>query len=681
MNFLYPGFLFALLAVLIPVLIHLFNFRKFKKVYFSNVLFLKEIKAQNSSREQLKNLLILLCRILTIIFLVLAFARPFLNSKQQASINDDNVVSIYVDNSYSMDAVNKDGSLLDEAKRRAKEVAANYQINDKFQLLTNDFEGKHQRLLNKDEFLQALQEVKISAANRDLQQIINRQQSVFAGNYNRFAYVISDFQKGFAGDDAITKDVATNLSLVKLNATALPNIAVDSVWFLSPVHQPGASEKIAVRLRNYGNDDAVNVPIKLTINNQQKAVGSANIAADATVVDTLSYSGLSAGWQKAVVSIKDYPLTFDDEFLFSFNVVSSQNVLVINGQTNNFIKAAFTADPYFKLTEVSENNINYSTFGDYSLLVLNGLVIPSSGLAQALKTYSTAGGSIVVFPNTEAEVAPLNSFLSSLGLPQVNPIQIEKIRVSQIELKHPLFKDVFDAMPKNIDLPQLNRYFTFNESSNINKETILQLPGGRFYLAKFGIGSGQVFLWASGLEEADGNLAKHPLFVPIIYKIAFESAQDLPLFYVLGSQQTITQPAVRLGANQTLKMVANGFEAIPELSYKNGKTELYVADQIKEVGFYDVNVSDSTLSVVAFNNNRKESDMNYQKENDLIELFGDSKTVHFIDAKTDSITSAIAEKNNGTELWKLCLILSLVFIAAEVLLIRFFNPTNKYQSS
>ncbi|RZL31933.1 MAG: hypothetical protein EOP00_34555, partial [Pedobacter sp.] len=244
MNFLYPGFLFALLAVAIPVIIHLFNFRKFKKVYFSNVAFLKEIKEQNSSREKLKNLLILLSRILAILFLVFAFARPFLPSANQIDQHKGNIVSVYVDNSYSMEAVNKEGNLLDEAKRKAKEIVKVFQLNDRFQLLTNDFEGKHQRLLNGDEFLQAVEEVKISSSARKLQQVLNRQQGVFTGASNRFAYLISDFQKGFAGDVPIKTPSNTNISLVKLNANHLPNVAVDSIWMLSPVHQAQANEKL-----------------------------------------------------------------------------------------------------------------------------------------------------------------------------------------------------------------------------------------------------------------------------------------------------------------------------------------------------------------------------------------------------------------------------------------------------
>src|SRR5690349_9683835 len=184
MNFQYPRFLFALLAIAIRIVNQLFNFRKFKKVYFSNVQFLKEAKEQNSSREKLKNLLVLLCRVLAIAFLVLAFARPFISSGNKHNPAQRNVISIYIDNSYSMETVNKEGSLLDEAKRKAKEIARSYDINDQFQLITNDFEGKHQRLVNKDEFVQLLDEVKISAANKTLQQILNRQQASFAANRN-----------------------------------------------------------------------------------------------------------------------------------------------------------------------------------------------------------------------------------------------------------------------------------------------------------------------------------------------------------------------------------------------------------------------------------------------------------------------------------------------------------------
>jgi hypothetical protein len=677
MNFLYPGFLFALLAVSIPIIIHLFNFRKFKRIYFSNVAFLKEVKEQNSSREKLKNLLILAARILAITFMVLAFARPFVTSNIENSKANGNIVSVYLDNSYSMDAVNKEGSLLDEAKRRAKEIVKNYQLNDKFQLLTNDFEGKHQRLMNADEFIQAVDDVKISAASRSLQQVINRQQAVFTGAANRFSYIISDFQKNFADQASIKKDENTQLTLLKLSANELPNLSVDSVWFLSPVHQAGTSEKIVVRLRNFGNEDAKNVPLKLSINGQQKAIGSVSVSANGTATDTLSYSGLSLGWQKATLGIKDFPLTFDDELYFTFNVNAHQKVLSINGsKTAKYIEALFNADPYFNLTSISENNINYTSFGSYSLIVLNGLNEPSTGLAQALKSYVDNGGTVVVFPSTFADQSVFSSFLSAFGLPPVTTLMTEPAKVVQIELKHLIFKGVFETLPKNIDLPSASRYFTYADNSRIAKESLLQLPAGKTYLGRYPISSGQVFLSSTGLLENEGNLSKHPLFVPLMYKIAFESLKDQPLCYTIAKDNIITLPSIKLGSNQSLKLIGDGFDVIPDVTHQNGNTQLFVADQIKKSGFYQVNKSDSTVAVVAFNDNRSESNMAYDDRSVLEEKFGAQKIL-FIDAKKQSVSSAIAEKNSGSELWKLCLILSLIFIAAEVLLIRFFKPQVK----
>lgn len=675
MNFLYPGFLFALFAVAIPIIIHLFNFRKFKKVYFSNVAFLKEIKEQNSSREKLKNLLILCCRILAIVFLVFAFARPFLPSASKIDQNKGNSVSIYIDNSYSMDAVNKEGSLLDEAKRKAKEVIKAFQINDRFQVLTNDFEGKDQRLLNADEALQAIDEIKVSSASRKLQQVLNRQQSVFTGVSNRFVYVISDFQKGFSGDERIKTDANTNISLVKLNANNLPNVAVDSVWLLSPVHQANTTEKLVVQLRNYGDEEAKNIPIKLNINTLQKAISSLTIEAGKTKNDTLSFSGLGLGWQKGTVSLKDFPLTFDDELNFSFKVSADQKVVSINGKTDEkYIKALFSADSYFKLTEMPEANINYSALSSYSLIIINSLKSPSSGLAQELKSYVSNGGSVVIFPNLDADKNNYSAFLTALNLPAVAELNTTPAKVSTIELKHPLFKDVFETLPQNLDLPQVNRYFSFVESNTRNRENLLHLPAGKLFFARYPIGNGQIYLSATDLSNEDSNFAKHPVFVPLMYKIAFASAKEQPIYYTAMKDNMLESQKIDVGANQSLKLVADNFEVIPELRQANGKTLLYVADQVKKAGFYKIDKGDSTLAVVAFNDNRTESDMHYTAQADLQKLF-DKQQVAFLNPKSDNIASAVAAKNNGTELWKLCLILTLVFLAIEILLVRFYHTS------
>jgi preprotein translocase subunit SecG len=677
MNFLYPGFLFALISVAIPVIIHLFNFRKFKKTYFSNVQLLKEVEQQNSSKEKLKNLLILLSRILAIIFLVLAFAQPYIPEHNQKTTAINNVVSIYIDNSYSMEAINKDGNLLDEAKRRAKELVKGFGMNDRFQLLTNNFEGKHQRLLNEEEFLKALDDVKISASNRNLQQIVNRQGNVLTGSANKYSFLISDFQKNISTGNKLETKSDIQYSFLKLNANTLPNVAVDSVWALSPNHQPGANERLVVQLKNYSEEEAKNIPLKLSLNNQQKGLGAVSIPAGKTVKDTLNFSGLNVGWQRGIISIKDFPVTFDDTLSFSFKVDESFPVLSINGSNaGNYIKALFAADSYYKLTENAESNVNYSNFANYGLIVLNGLKSPSTGLAQQLKTYLNAGGIVVLFPDLDTDIQTYNSFLSGLSLPTIQTLNTTATKVDQIDLQNPIFKTVFEEIPKNLDLPAVSRYYSFVEKNTANKEDIMLLPGRKSFFSKYGIGNGQVYLSASGLNTNDGNLARHPVFVPLIYRLALSGANESPLYYNLGNDNALASKKITLGKNQNLKITADRFEAIPEIRQANGKTLIYIADQIKNAGFYNLKLADSLLAVYSFNNGRTESDMHYLSKAELDQLAGKSNLKIF-DTDKDAVKLIAGANKIGQTLWKLCLILSLIFIAAEILLIRFFNNTKK----
>ena len=226
MNLTYPAFLFALSAIAIPIIIHLFNFRKFKTVYFSNIRFLKEVKQETQAKSKLKHLLVLAARILAISFLVFAFAQPFIPVTNKVIVVGDKVVSIFVDNSFSMDAINKNGTLLDDAKKHALEIVSAYKPTDRFQLLTNDFEGKHQRLVNKEELIELLDEIKISPASHSFSEIVTRQMDVLQKKESeiKISFVISDFQKSSVNIDQIKNDTAISFNLIPLLAVQKENV-------------------------------------------------------------------------------------------------------------------------------------------------------------------------------------------------------------------------------------------------------------------------------------------------------------------------------------------------------------------------------------------------------------------------------------------------------------------------
>jgi hypothetical protein len=297
-------------------------------------------------------------------------------------------------------------------------------------------------------------------------------------------------------------------------------------------------------------------------------------------------------------------------------------------------------------------------------------------LAQQLKTYLNAGGTVVLFPDLDANIQTYNSFLSGLSLPTIQSLNTTPSKVDQIDLQNPIFKTVFEEIPKNLDLPTVSRYYSFVDKNTSNKEDIMLLPGRKPFFSKYGVGNGQVYLSASGLNTSDGNLARHPVFVPLIYRLALSGGNETPLYYNLGNDNALAGKKITLGKNQSLKITADGFEAIPEIRQANGKTLIYIADQIKNAGFYNLKLADSLLAVYSFNNGRTESDMHYLDKTALNQL-ADKGNLKIFDTDKDAVKLIAGADKIGQTLWKLCLILSLIFIAAEILLIRFFNNTKK----
>jgi len=680
MHFLYPAFLFALTTLAIPVFIHLFNFRRYQKVYFSNVQFLKEIQEQQSSRRNLKERLILASRMLAITFLVLAFAKPYIPAQNSANAGKQQAVSIFVDNSYSMEAINREGPLLDEAKRRAKEIASAYSINDNFQLLTQDFEGKHQRFVSRDEFDDAVDAVKISPQSRLLQQIINRQQSLLNMHKEgaRALYVISDFQKNMAGSRPVTADTGTRITLVQLKANTLPNVAVDSVALLSAIHRPGENEKLVVRLHNYAGETAEKVPLKLLVNGGQKALGSYTIKARAVQYDTLTFSGLHAGWQRAEISLQDNPVTFDNQFYFSFNVRQQMPVLLVGGGTPNpYLKAVFAADPFFEAKSVPGGNIDYASLNTYPLVVLSDQNAISTGLAQQLRTYVNKGGTLLVFPSADADLASYRSLLQPLNAAYPEKLMIGGTKVSGINLQNQVFKNIFEDFPQNPDLPIVKKYYRLSSSSYYRAEDLMVLPGRQPFWVSYNSGKGKVYVSAVALNEDFSNLPRHALFVPVMFRIALLSGHDHPLFYTLGHDGTIEIPPVQTNARQLLKLVKTGQSIIPDIKQQEGSTLLYVAGQLLGTGIYDLKKQDSTVAVLAFNDNRGESDLSYLTGAELSKLVPPAAPV--LRSGAGSLKNVITESNYGLQLWKLCIILALIFIGAEIALIRYFK-TDRQQA-
>jgi hypothetical protein len=683
MQFTFPAFLFGLLALAIPVIIHLFHLRRYKKVYFSNVQFLKNIQQKQSSRKNLKRRMILLMRMLALAFLVFAFAKPYIPSKSNSDgVNRTHAISIFVDNSYSMETINREGTLLSEACRRAKELASGYNLNDRFQLLTQDFEGAHQRLLSRKEFDDEVDKIKISPQSRTLQQIIDRQQSLLnmqSGSVKSI-FVISDFQKNLFSSQPLKTDSNTAVNLVKLRATSLPNVTVDTAWLVSAVHSPGASEKLVVTLHNYADEKAEKVPLKLIINGVPKSLGSFTIKARGAQNDTLSFSGLQAGWQNAEIQLQDNPVTFDNQFYLTFKVEQQMPLLLIDGGVpNKYLTAVFNSDPFFKPETVHYGNVDYARLATYSFIVLTDIKSIPAGLAQQLNAYVKKGGTLAVFPADGADLPTYQALLQPLGASFPEALLSDMGRVAAINLQSKIFKNVFEQLPQNPDLPMVLKFYHLTTNSRSAGESLLDMPGRQPFLADYASARGLVYVSAVPLSDDYSNLPHHALLVPLLVRMALLSGHDQPLFYTIGQNESIETQSLQMSGREVVKLIKPGQIIIPDVRQQDGGTLLYFSDQVHEPGNYDLMKQDSVIAKLAFNSSRSESDLSYLTDDELkANVPGKNNLV--VPAGPQSSRDSVAKAGLGLELWKLCLILSLVFLAAEMLLARLYRPEEHINS-
>src|SRR6476620_1389083 len=132
MQFKHPEILYFLFLLVIPILVHLFQLRKFKIEYFTNVKLLKELSIQTRKSSKIKKYLLLATRLLVLTALILAFAQPFFAAKDSKSKNNE--LYVILDNSFSMQAKGQKGELL---KRAVQDVLEKTPENLKLSIVTN----------------------------------------------------------------------------------------------------------------------------------------------------------------------------------------------------------------------------------------------------------------------------------------------------------------------------------------------------------------------------------------------------------------------------------------------------------------------------------------------------------------------------------------------------------------
>ncbi len=690
MQFLYPSFLWGLLAVSIPLIIHLFNFRRTRKVLFTNVAFLKSVNTQTSSFRRLKHLLIMAARMAFIAALVMAFAQPFLPSSNGVGLKVGGISSLYIDNSLSMQNELDKKSYLDKAISKVEELLTAFPQDARLQLITNDFSSEEHSLGNPQQLKERTTSIKFTHTARSFDHILKRQSSLAAKHNsqggNQYLW-FSDFQKSTAGDLTKLKiDTSSRLFLVPVQAKALQNVFVDSVWLSTPFVREMQVNQLSVKLFNTGERAVDNLQVKLFMDEVQVSSSIVNIGAKSSANAQFSFNVQGKGFKKARISFDDSPITFDNDYYFVLNAAPTIKVLHLFGQqatAAKYIPAVFNNDSVFVFNSYSASNVDVGLFKSANLVILEGVQSIEGSMKTALQDFVRAGGSLLLIPHSSPNTSSYNSFLGTYNIRNVQTKELavdEKLPLAEPLKSSSFFIDIFDHSTQQelIQMPVQGATIAWQGMA----EKLLTFRNNQPFLSVASGGAGKVYLVASPLDTQFGDFARNALFVPIMYKIAALSVTQEPVAYSF-EQNTIklilnNLPQLNSNKQVMFKLRNKALEMIPvqNLVGKELTIELPKANQLNEnqsilSGYYELLLDGKVERILALNHDNNESQMDFYSADELKSIFKANKNVAVFDKIDDTdFVSTFKEQNFGTSLWKYFIVLALLFLAIEILLVK-----------
>ncbi len=657
--------LFGLFALAIPIIIHLFNFRRHKIVYFSNTATLKTIEQENAKTKKLKYIISLIMRMLFIAGLVFAFAYPY-NPEQKLKVDDaDNLVAVYIDNSMSMHSQSSEISLIEDARASARKIIGNISPSQRFVLLTNSRQPDNEYPMNQDEMLMSIDAMQTEASPMSFNNLYENLQMIMKRNAFKSAslFMYSDFQDNMMSVDGLVADSAIQLVAMPLKSDYQQNIYIDTVWLSSPILQKGLANEINVRVVNESGKDINGLPVNFEIDGKSVAFNTIDIPANGKNEVAMQFVLHDSGENNATVSINDYPITFDDTYNFVLNVRPIIKIVELSAGVGDLsIKTLFSNDSLFDYQVMNPYRIDQQYLSDCQMVIVDGDASLNETMWQTIIDFANNGGSVVVFPSEVSDKSNLSD---------------DTLSISTISSHHEFFSDIFVNIPNNANLPRVYKHVQIDKKRFSNTLTLISLQNGTSFFTLSKIGGGNVFSFTSQFGKDWTNFADNALFVPIMYKVAMLGGQMGRLSYTLGVDKDILINDLKAFSDGDVRIrdAQGSFEMIPIVEMRNNRTLIRLYDELPGAGFYTVNKGDEVIETTAWNDSRKESKMKFLDREEVDKLLKDKGLNVLAVMKADEIHSndMMEMMVRRSMLWKSFIILALISLLIEILVLRFWK--------
>ena len=640
MHFKNPEILYFLFLLIVPILVHLFQLRRFKTSYFTNVRFLKELAIQTRKSSKIKKRLLLATRLFLLTCVILAFAQPFFEAID--SKNSANEMYIVLDNSFSMQAKGKKGELL---KRAVQELLENTPETAKFSLLTNT-----ENFWNTDikSAKSSLQNLKYSATPFELSAITAKIKAHKSAN-KKDIVIITD-AVGLAEKDVKNIDFEEKPYFIIPEAEQKNNISIDSVFINQTLEN---FYEIGINLSAYGEDFK---PVSMALYNQKKLIAKTIINFDSKK-KKVNFTIPKEAFHGYVV-IEDNGLSYDNTLFFSISKAKKTNVISIGEpEKSNFLSRIYTPAE-FNYNNYSISSLDYNSLEKQNTIILNELTEIPQALQTTLKAFVSKGGNLVVIPSEKSSVSNLNTFLANFGKIQFNNLKTESKQITKINFDHPLFSGVFENKITNFQYPKTNSSFDISSPY----PAVLSYEDQSPFVTMIQNPVAGITVFSAPVNSGNSNFQQSPLIVPLFYKMGQNNQKTGVNALTIGNNQPYFVD-VLLSKDAILEVKGTEDSFIPIQQILNNKVKLTFNDFPDTAGNYSVFDKKESVENLSFNYNRSESNLSQVNTNAV----SDFKTADTI----STIFNTLQTERTDSQIWKWFVIFALLFLALEMAIIKF----------
>ncbi|MBA4277470.1 BatA and WFA domain-containing protein [Flavobacterium sp.] len=640
MQFKHPEILYFLFLLVIPILVHLFQLRRFKKEYFTNVRFLKELSIQTRKSSKIKKWLLLATRLLLLTCIIIAFAQPFFKAKEAK--NNSNEMYIVLDNSFSMQAKGQKGELL---KRAVQELLENTPENQTFSLITNS-----ETFWNTDikSIRTELQNLKYSALPFQLESAMAKIKSRKSA-FNKDVVVITD-AVGLESKQLKSIDSNFNTYFIYPEAEQKNNVSIDSVF----IHQNlDDFYEIGLKLSAFGEK---NKEIPVALYNQNKLI--AKTVTKLETKDKTIYFTIPKKDFHGYASITDNGLEYDNNLYFSISKPRKNNIISIGqAEKSNFLSRIYTNDE-FNFNNFAIETLDYNSLEKQNTIVLNELEDIPQALQTTLKSFVQKGGNLILIPSAKTATANINPFLRIFGNIQFQSLENKEKLITKINFNHPLFSRVFENKINNFQYPKTRTSFKIVGSA----PAVLYYEDQTAFLTSINNPLSSVYIFTAPINLENSNFQQSPLIVPVFYKMGINNQNNGVNALTIGNNNPFLVDET-LSKDEILKVRNETETFIPVQQILNDKVKLTFNDYPEQAGNFGIYNQKNRLQNISFNYNRTESNLEQTNQDAMSEY----KTIDSINTLFDTIQT----DRTDNQIWKWFVIFALLFLLTEMAIIRF----------